>query len=129
MILLDTHVVLWLAQAPELLSATAVSVIEAARQEDGLAISDKSLWELAQIIADKDVSVDPSPEDFLEACAQVFQVLPITPGIAWRSMQFSKKYPKDPADRIIAATAIVHGLPLITKDGKIRKSGEVACIW
>lgn len=129
MILLDTHIVIWLAQEPELLSSAAESAVRTARHSGGLAISDKTLWELARTIADKDLEVKTSPLQFLETCARTFTVLPITPAIALQAVQFSRKFPRDPADCLIAATAVVHRIPLVTKDGKIRKSGEVACIW
>ncbi len=56
------------------------------------------------------------------------EVLPITPEIAEKSVQFSSRFPKDPTDRLIAATALVHGFKLVTADKLVRKSGEVPCI-
>jgi PIN domain nuclease of toxin-antitoxin system len=129
MILLDTHVVLWLAQVPEMLSAPATAAIRIARQEDGVAIADKTLWELAMMISRGAVHVRTTPLDFLRAVEESFAVLPITGAIAEKSIQFSKRFPKDPADRIIAATAVIHGIRLVTSDAKIRKSGEVRCVW
>ncbi len=66
---------------------------------------------------------------FLQGLESAFVVLPITAAIAARSMQFSSSFPRDPAERIIAATAIVHGLQLVTGNEPIRASGEVNCIW
>jgi PIN domain nuclease of toxin-antitoxin system len=129
MILLDTHAILWLAQIPELLSDGATEAISSARQEDGLAIADKSLWELAMLISRGRVGVRTSMRDFLEAVEQNFAVLPITSAIAERATKFSNRYPNDPADRLIGATAIAHGIKLVTKDEAIRASGEVDCVW
>ncbi len=67
--------------------------------------------------------------EFLQGLESMFVVLPITAAIAAKSLQFSDSFPRDPADRIIAATAIVHGLRLVTKDEGIRNSGEVDCVW
>ncbi len=67
--------------------------------------------------------------DYLRHLESIFTVLPITGAIAERAIQFSDRYPKDPADRLIGATALVHGMDLITSDELIRKSGEVPCIW
>ena len=67
--------------------------------------------------------------EYLRHLELVFVVLPISSGIAERSTQFSKRYPKDPTDRLIGATALVHGISLVTKDQKIIDSGEVPCIW
>lgn len=129
MIVLDTHVVLWLAQAPELLSERAREAITRAREQDGVAVADKTLWELAMLIARGRVGVRTSTRDFLEAVERNFTVYPITGAIAERSLQFSSRYSKDPTDRLIGATAAIHGLELVTKDEEIRDSGEVSCIW
>jgi PIN domain nuclease of toxin-antitoxin system len=128
-ILLDTQVVAWLALQPGLLSAAAVDAIRAARAQDGVAISDKTLWELAMMVSKRRIDVQGPMIDFLRAAEDEALVLPIDSAVAERSMTFSPNFPKDPADRIIAATALVHGLTLVTADEAIRKSGEVSCIW
>lgn len=66
---------------------------------------------------------------YLREIERFFKVLPITADIAERSMMFSTNYPKDPTDRIIGATALSYGIPLVTGDEAIRKSNEVQCIW
>ena len=129
MIVLDTHAVLWLAELPELLSERAKDAISVARRQDGVAIASKTLWELAMLISRGRVGVRTSSRDFLEAVERNFTVLPITSAIAERAVQFSKRYPSDPADRLIGATAMVNGLALVTKDQGIRGSGEVDCVW
>jgi len=129
LIVLDTHAVLWLAQVPELLSDQAVEAIASARQQDGVAIADKTLWEIAMMISRGQVKVRTSMREFLEEVERNFTVLPITGAIAERAMQFSKRYPKDPTDRLIGATAVAHGLQLVTKDEAIRGSDEVNCVW
>lgn len=67
--------------------------------------------------------------DYLRYLESMFVVLPITGAIAERAVQFSQQYPKDPTDRLIGATAVVHGFNLVTRDEGIRASGEVPCIW
>jgi len=129
MLLLDTHVVLWVAQDPSLLSSKAYDALRSTRETDALAISDKTLWELAMMISRDFVLVRTPIRDFLEAVEKNFRVLPINAAIAERSMQFSSRYPRDPSDLIIGATALVHGIKLVTADRKIRRSGEVPCIW
>jgi PIN domain nuclease of toxin-antitoxin system len=129
LIVLDTHAVLWLAQAPELLSDEATGAIASARGQDGVAIADKTLWEMATMISRGQVNVRTSMLEFLQEVERHFTVLPITGAIAERAMQFSNRYPKDPTDRLIGATAVAHGLQLVTKDEGIRGSGEVNCVW
>ena len=129
MILLDTHTLIWLAQSPGELSSAAISAIEEERRESGLALSDNSSWEVAMIVQAGRIRVEGSLYAFLRVMEQNFAVLPITAAIAERSILFTKPFPKDPSDRIIAATAIVHGLRSVTADRAILRSGEVNCVW
>ena len=129
MILVDTQIVIWLAVEPEKISQGASETILEARRGDGIAISDKTLWELAIVFAKGRIGDDLSLRDLLRGTEREFVVLPVNAAIAERSVQFRKSFPADPADRIIAATAIVYGLRLVTADAQIRESGEVACIW
>ena len=53
----------------------------------------------------------------------------LTPEIVAVPAQFPENYPRDPADRLLGATARVFGMPLVTKDERIRSSGFVKTIW
>jgi PIN domain nuclease of toxin-antitoxin system len=128
-ILLDTHVVLWVAQVPDLLSSEAEHAIRVERQRDGVGISDKTFWELAMMISYGRVRVKTSLLHFLRAVEENFTIFPVTAEIANRAVSLSDRYPRDPADRIIGATALVHGLKLVTKDELIGASGEVPVVW
>ena len=130
MTLVDTHVVLWLALEPGRISKRARAVIEQARQRGhGLAISDITLLEIATAENKGRVTLNSSLETFLSEIEARFVVLPITGKVCVRAMGFPATYPKDPADRIIAATAIVEGLPLVTADDAIRRSMALPTIW
>ena len=125
MILLDTHILIWLLIAPENLSPKAKKAILAARKSGPLALSAISLWEIAWLVENKRIEIDVSVDSFVKRCASYVQVLPITPEIAVRSVQFPKSYPGDPQDRMIGATAIVEGIRLLTHDERIMSSGLV----
>jgi len=56
-------------------------------------------------------------------------VCPLTPMVAALAVQFPEDYPRDPADRIIGATARAEGLTLITRDEQIQKSRLLKTIW
>jgi PIN domain nuclease of toxin-antitoxin system len=124
-ILLDTHILIWLLIAPANLSAKAKKTILAARKSGPLALSAISLWEIAWLAENKRIDIDVSVHSFVKKCASYVQVLPITQEIAVRSVQFPKSFPNDPQDRIIGATAIVEGTRLLTHDKLIAKSGLV----
>ena len=130
MILLDTHVVAWLAFDPDQISRKARSAIDAARKNaDGLAICDITLLELAVLVSKGRIRLDLSLESLLQEVESRFVVMPLSGRICARAMEFPAIYPKDPADRIIGATALVEGLPLLTADRAIRQSGTVQTIW
>jgi PIN domain nuclease of toxin-antitoxin system len=124
-ILLDTHILVWLLIAPENLSSKAKKAILAARKSGPLALSAISLWEIAWLAENQRIEIDVSVGSFVKKCTHYVQVLPITHEIAVRSVQFPKSYPNDPQDRIIGATAIIEGARLLTHDKAISKSGLV----
>jgi PIN domain nuclease of toxin-antitoxin system len=129
-ILLDTHVVLWLTSDPARLSDNARLAIEDARKNaNGLAISDITLLELATLARKNRIDMDISFESFLQEIESRFAVLPITGRACARTMGLPATYPKDPADRIIGATALVEGLQLVTADREIRRSKAIPTIW
>jgi PIN domain nuclease of toxin-antitoxin system len=129
-ILLDTHVVVWLAFDQTQLSRNAKAAINDARQNgDGLAISDITLLELTTLSRKARIRLDISLESFLREVEARFIVLPISGRACVRALALPATYPKDPADRIIGATAIVEGLSLLTADREIRRSRALRTIW
>ena len=130
MILLDTHIVLWLAFEPGNLSRDAQSAIQQERDTGGgLRISSVTLLELAILASKGRYQHTMAMEFFLEEVEAMFQVLPITARGCARVLQLPADYPRDPADRIIGATALVEGMQLVTADAAIRKSKAVPTIW
>ena len=130
MILVDTHVVVWLAFDPHEISRKAKQAIEGARENGGgLAISDITLLELATLVSQGRIRLDISVESFLQEVGSRFVVLPMNSRVCARAITLPGTYPKDPADRIIGATALVEGLPLLTADREIRRAGVFQTIW
>jgi PIN domain nuclease of toxin-antitoxin system len=129
-ILVDTHIVVWLAFAPHEISKKATRAIEDARKSaNGLAISDISLLELATLVSKGRIRLEISVESFLQEVESRFVVLSMNGRVCARAISLPQSYPKDPADRIIGATALVEGLSLLTADREIRRSGAVQTIW
>jgi PIN domain nuclease of toxin-antitoxin system len=130
LILLDTHVVIWLAQDFQRITQPAQAAIKEARKKDrGLALSSITLVEIARLGSYGRVNLIPDLETFLSDIEQRFIVLPITSYIARQAFELPASFPKDPVDRVIVATALVEDLPLLTADAAIRKSRTVPTIW
>jgi PIN domain nuclease of toxin-antitoxin system len=130
-ILLDTHVLLWLVGQPEKLSRSAASAIRRARSSDGLSIADVTIWELGLLfsrgLVQSHGTVEGTLRNLMERSGVI--VKPITPEVAALASQFPDDYPHDPADRLIGATARAEGMALITRDENIRKSPLLKTIW
>ena len=129
MILLDTHALVWLALEPQKLSKKAKDAISNARKTSLLAVAGITLWEIAWLVEKGRIATTMSVESFVRECAAKVRVIPITPEIAARAVSFPDSYPKDPQDRLIGATALVEGVPLLTHDRLIKKSRLVPVIW
>lgn len=74
------------------------------------------------------IQVEGSADAFLESIEThaAIQVLPISARIALDSLRLGRSFPRDPVDRLVAATARCHGLRLVTLDTAIRRSRAVA---
>ena len=128
----DTHILLFWAHEPERLTATAWQALEKGRTHGELAIADITLWELAllhergRLVLPADVTAAFYLKQLLAALR--LQVLPITPEIALLSRSDLFLH-GDPADRLIGATALQLGAPLITADAKLRALPELHSVW
>jgi PIN domain nuclease of toxin-antitoxin system len=121
----DTHALIWATEDAAQLSGTAR---KAAQQSGASAVCGISLWEVACLVDKKRISLSIPLADWMNEVAKRLPVLNITANIAARCYELGK-FHGDPADRIIVATALVHGLKIITNDGKISKHPGVKTIW
>lgn len=131
MILLDTHVLLWLLLEPKRLSASAVVAIRKSLATGGIAIASITLWELAMMIALGRITPRGTPEAWLTELVERSGVVvkDITAAVATLATQFPQDFPADPADRLIAATARAEGMSLVTRDAKLRGSPVLRTVW
>lgn len=116
-LLLDTHVVHWWSAEPERVSAPAREALESA---DELAVAAVSWYELAWLARNERIAVNVPIRAWLEGLAAQLRTIGVTPAIADAAVSLPSTFPGDPADRMIYATAIEHGLKIATKDRSIR---------
>ena len=129
MILLDTHVLIWLAFEPAKLSRAARAAIGLGSRTGGLGISAITVWEAAWLVTHHKIDFTGTPDAFLEEISSRTAVFPITPMVAILANQLPATYPKDPSDRLIGATAMSEGIALVTKDRAIRNYKQIRTIW
>jgi len=124
-------VLAWLVAEPERLSRPATAAIRRARVSDGLAIASITVWELALLFARGILrgpsTVETAVENLLTRSGVV--IMPITAAVAAIAAEFPDDYPKDPADRLIGATAMAEGMTLVTRDERIRDYHRLKTIW
>jgi PIN domain nuclease of toxin-antitoxin system len=128
-ILLDTHLVAWLSFEPDRISKHANSAIRKARRSNGLAVSAITLWELAWLTSRGRLEIVGAVEDYLREVTSRMSVLPITSQVAIVATNLPADFPNDPCDRLIAVTALTEGMPLVTKDTKMRDFRRLRTIW
>jgi PIN domain nuclease of toxin-antitoxin system len=118
-ILLDTHAALWFTSDNGLLGKRSQQALDRALEDDQLAVSAISFWEIALLIAKRRVrSIDSAAETRDLILRVGISELAVTGEIAILAGELDSLQ-GDPADRFIAATAIVHDATLVTADEKL----------
>jgi len=128
-ILLDTHVLVWMTTEPDRLSKAAQAAIRKATGQDGVLIASITLLEVARLAARGRLQLAGTVQSVVEEMASRVGIRPITPEIAAIAAELPDSYPGDPADRLIGATALCEGIELITRDRAIRDSGLIRTVW
>ncbi len=132
MILLDTHAWIWWVSNPEKLSEKASLAINAAVLDGkGAAVSSISVWEVMLLVQKQRLRLAVDVQEWIRRNEQlpVLRFLPLTNAIAVQSVLLPLSLHSDPADRMIAATACIHNIPLITKDSRLRACAQVKTVW
>jgi PIN domain nuclease of toxin-antitoxin system len=127
-IVLDTATWIWRASDPKRLSAKARRAIDGA---DGALVSAISVWEVAMLVAKRRIRLDRPVEQWVDIALALpeIQLAALDPAIAVRSTQLPGELHRDPADRIIIATALERAAPIVTSDERIRSYPHVQSVW
>ncbi len=131
MITVDTHVIIWNALKPSLLSRNAKKAIEKANDSEGILFCEISLWEIAMMIKMKKLIIDISYLEFIKLlrAANNYIFKELTPEIVGLSVDLPAEINRDPVDRIICATSILNNTQLVTADKNLRKAKSLKTIW
>jgi len=131
MIVLDTHIWIWFISKPEVLSKRAKKAVSAAVEEKSVLISSISAWEVALLVKKKRLTLSLDVTDWIAKSEGLpfIQFIEISNSIAVKSVNLPQPLHPDPADRIIIATALSAGVPLVTKDKKLLNYPHVKTIW
>ena len=130
MITLDTQVMVFDVLEPRRLSRRAKQALAEGTESRSLACSDICLWELAMLAARGKVDARGDTAAFINDLLQAryIRTLPITPEIAVLAQSDAFRH-GDPADRLVAATALEYGVPLVTADAELRKLRQLKAVW
>ena len=125
--LLDTHVWLWFIFGSSELAPRLRNRIEEHAQE--VLLSPVSAWEAFVLIERKRLAGRSSPGSFVRRALEAapFRQAPMTHEIAIRSRELRFEH-EDPADRFLAATALVCAVPLVTHDTRLLKLDWLRCV-
>ncbi len=126
-LLLDTHIALWLDSGDERLVPATRNLIDACWQRGGsICISAVTVWELALLVdggrVDLDAPIEVWVDRFLDRPG--IEAVPLSHKAAARSYELHHLEHRDPADRLLIATAIELGCPLVTYDERIARFGK-----
>ena len=125
-VILDTHVLVWWVQSPEMLSKEASRTIDSATQ---LGIATISFWEIALLVRKGRLDLDMPLHVWIQDVCAIDRVEPIPLGLWAAVTADSLDMHPDPADRFIVATAQQEAAPLISKDRLLNRLSYIETIW
>lgn len=119
MILLDTCALLWWTVEPKALSPTAAEKTKTFRRE-GCAVSSITVWEIGIKIKKGKLDIHITLDEYVKRICRIdyLTIIPVDEHIWLRNILLEWEN-RDPADRTIVATALLHDMPIMTKDGMI----------
>ena len=131
MIVLDTHVFVWWVSGSPSLSDKARAAIRRESDAGSIVVSSISVWEIAMLVVADRLVLSMGLDAWLETAKRIeaLRILPVDAEIALESVRLPGDFHRDPADRMIVATARKLALPLVTKDRKIRDYAHVRTVW
>jgi len=130
-VLLDTHAWLWWIAGDSALSAPAAAAIQEAADAGGVHLSAISAWELALLVKRGRIQITMSAEQLVQLTTRLpfVHMVDLDERMALASVAQAEPVHKDPADRFLAATSRLLGVPLVTADARLRSCSDLDTIW
>jgi PIN domain nuclease of toxin-antitoxin system len=131
-ILLDTHAWIWWVSDPERLPAASRAAVDASvAAGEPVRLSAISAWEVAMLVERDRLVLTVDVEEWIgrSHAAPELEFLPVDPWIAVRSVRLPGFPHRDPADRIIVATALTLEATLVTADARLLAYEPVETLW
>jgi len=130
-IVLDTHVWVWWLSDPARLPERARRAVTEAADDKAVYVSAISAWEIAMLTSRGRLTFTMDAQDWIAKSEALpfLHFVPVDNAIAVRSVRLTEPFHSDPADRMIVATAIIMGAPVVSGDAKIGNYPYVKSIW
>ena len=131
MIVLDTHAWVWWVSESAPLPQRVTRLLSQAQKQNAVYISSISAWEVALLVKRGRLELTMDVQSWVSHSEALpfIHFVSVDNEIAIKSVNLPEPAPSDPADRIIIATALTLGFPVITKDEKITKYPHIRSIW
>ena len=128
MIVLDTHI--WFYFVNDGIDGLSAQAREAIKDNEVLGVSVISCWEIAMLVAKDRLRLSIDVQDWITRALKYkgTKLIGLTPEIAVLATRLPGEFHKDPADRIIVASSLKLGAPLVTLDENIKKWGHIQTI-
>jgi PIN domain nuclease of toxin-antitoxin system len=125
--LLDSHVLVWWLAGGDRLSKAQSRVLRRVDADSPALVSDISLWEIATLVGLGRLALDLPLRDWLDRAVAppLVERIGISPAIAAETAALPATFHREPADRILVASARVHGATLLTQDRRLLDCGLV----
>ena len=123
-LLLDTHIILWSAAEPEKLSQNITEELK--NNSNELWYSPISVWEILLLAEKGRISLG---SDIEKSAREIFRKIPLNEAPLNKEVAIQSRFVllphQDPADRFLAATAIVYDFTLVTADSRIISAKDI----
>jgi PIN domain nuclease of toxin-antitoxin system len=128
-VLLDTCAAIWLANGDPMSTQSRAAIAEA-QTGAGVFVSPITAWEVATLVARNRLLMTLAPEVWFDRLIDLpgIRLAPMPPRLLTASAFLPGRPPRDPADRIIAATARAHDLAIVTRDSELIPYGQAGYV-